>query len=122
MELPNLIFVNNFMQALNEIIREKLPVKIAFQLVNFLQELESGSKAYWKTRKKILEENGGMLEAGATQYTFSSKEAEKKATEEIEELNKLSQKYNIEPIRLDLSDDIKISPVNLFIIKDIFEK
>ena len=102
--------------SVNELMSQKLPVKISFKLSQFANEINPSVENFNKIRAEKLEEHAEKLESkenGDVQYKFKDDEAAKKFNEEINGLLEEEVEVKVPDIKIDDLGDISIEPSKL---------
>ena len=110
MKLKNHIFNNNFVGAIQEFTKNKLPLKTSYGLAKFMRQLWEKEEIYiWERNRIILDywENNKLL----PEHKWFQEWIDK-----LNELLQIEEEYDIEPIKL--PEDIEISPQHLIVLEN----
>jgi hypothetical protein len=113
MKLKNQIFANWFSKALNNLLDEKLEIKISYNLTKFAKEIDSKFKIYDELRIKLCEKHW-KINKKTNKYDLDNIEEFNK---EFTELSDIEEEYTIEPIKL--NEKVEISWNDLLLLEKI---
>lgn len=121
MKLRNTIFITEaedrgFIPALNRLMTQPLPVKVAYDLAKLGREISARQQDFENGRKAILEKYG--KEKDGT-WEILAKNTEK-ANKEFNELANLQEEYEIKK-KIKIPDDIELSARDLLYLEAIIE-
>lgn len=99
----------NSVEALNELIKIKMPVKASYAITRTIKSLSSVLETYNEKRDELMKEFGTPVEGKDGNYTFS-KENSQKFTDEIKKLLEVEEDINIHKLKVEDFGDTKIEP------------
>ena len=115
-KLKNVIFVNEFVPALRELIKRELPVTIAYKLMKFVKQIETKAVVFNEARVKMLETYG---EKGEDNKYVIPKEKTVEANQEWQKILNIEEEYEVEKVKL--PEDVKIKTSELIILEKILK-
>ena len=121
MKLRNTIFITEaedrgFIPALNRLMSEKLPVKVAYDLAKLGREISERQQDFENGRKAILEKYGKEKDG---KWEILAKNIEK-ANKEFNELGNVQEEYELKK-KIQIPDDIELSARDLLYLESIIE-
>ena len=121
MKLRNTIFITEaedrgFIPALNRLMSQQLPVKVAYDLAKLGREISERQQDFENGRKAILEKYGKEKDGS---WEILAKNTEK-ANKEFNELANVEEKYELKD-KIKLPEDIELSPRDMLYLDAIIE-
>ncbi len=123
MRLKNEIFANGFIDALNKLIEQRLPISQAFKLRKLAKELSEKQKVYEEARVALVNQYGEKKENGS----LNTSENGTVPLIDVEGFNKdfmellsIEEKYEVSKIKLD--ESVEISTKDLAVLELILEE
>ena len=122
MKLRNTIFIvedgdRGFIPALNRLMLEKLPVKVAYDLAKLGREISERHKDFENGRRAILEKYGKENKDGTWEIMAKNQE---KSNEEFNELVNMQEDYELKE-KIELPDDIELSARDMLYLEAVIE-
>ena len=126
MKLKNGILIDNrFSSAVNRLLEERVPAKVAYNLRAVVKELPGKIELFHETKKSLFDrfckkQEDGTLLIESDRVVFIDEEAEKDFQKEMESL--CDTEFEVSVNKVKLPDDIRISTLDLMILEPILEE
>ena len=104
----------NSREALQEVLKKELPIKIAFRIQKNLRLIEPEFIQYEELRSKLIKEKYGE-ESGEEGNWVVKSTMTKEFIKELEDLT--SEEIELDIIKVTLPDDFKITPTNVYLLE-----
>jgi hypothetical protein len=116
MKIANSIFEDGRVGAINELLKQPLPVSDSYRLMKFAKELKEKEEVYSSAKLSIFRKYGKEKDGSIT----IEKSKQEKANKELEELLSLEEKYEFDK-KIVLPKDVILSAVQIMQLEDLVE-